>query len=200
MHSLFAYLFADVLFPHESLPSKANHELVEQGLFLSQLKSIGLDVGTMASTISKMKPDKSKGDRPSTTASVMRPEARAEPSYASFGGSFSVQESPWDTPHDRGGGGGFGGQSSTKGLTGTSTSGLEEAVAALQRKMADQDKKLDLIIDLQREILKHLGIHGSGRTHVGPQTAGAGVEGDTASSGLGSARGVISSRRASRFG
>ena len=100
-------------------PKQSNKEAkasaVESGLFLAELKAIGLEVGTMAVTANKMMPDSRGGDRgrysdgggggyrPSTTSSLpsrsswQEPAAAAPSDYSSssYGERRAPPQPPW---------------------------------------------------------------------------------------------------------
>lgn len=143
-----------------------NHEMVESGLFLQQLKGIGLDVGKMATATKKMKPG---GDDYGSSRGAGGYSAPAETSYSSYssggyngssGGSYGGgggYSAPAETSYSSygGGGGGFGGGSETR------LASLEMSIGVLQRTLNDQDKKLDMVIELQRQMLSLMKANGN---------------------------------------
>jgi len=121
----------------------ANHEKVESGLFLQQLKSIGLDVGKMAATTKAMKPERDdnevsgrfrSSDTPSLSSSYSTPPSYSIPesnnySHTSSSSSFELE---------------------------TRIARIEMTVNSIQRSANEHDKKLDKSIALQEQILRLL--------------------------------------------
>jgi len=121
-------------------------------------------IGKMAVTADKFKPDSDRGsDR--GRRSRYDDDDRGSLSVVDFGQSSSSLMSSF-------GGGGSGGYSGGDGgaIEGRLSS-LENSVASLQRALNDQDRKLDTVIDLQRQMLRLMqggeaGVGGGGAEDV----------------------------------
>lgn len=131
----------------------ANHEKVESGLFLQQLKSIGLDVGKMMTATNAMKPSKDEGG-----GRRGRYAAEDEEPVSSYSVPESSYSSPEMTPsyHST--------SPSTSLEFETRLARIEMTVNSIQRSVNEHDKKLDTSIELQRQILSLLQAQGGGAT------------------------------------
>jgi len=140
-------------------------EALEKGLFMNELKSIGLDVGKMATAASKMKPadDSSRnrrgfGDESSAVASFTRPStttmASTSNSMFDFGEPSGARSSQGNFGHSSS----FASSSAAAAAASSSVdlSGIEARLSKVEESVAAHGNKLDVILDLQRKMLRLL--------------------------------------------